>query len=54
MPRAADKAVRIEREHGVVVLTLRLRETPQLEGSEPPIGRLPDAIRVWSWIESDD
>ena len=54
MPRAADKAVRIEREHVVVVLTLRLRETPQLEGPEPPIGRLPDAIRVWSWIESDD
>jgi hypothetical protein len=25
-----------------------------LEGPEPPIGRLPDAIRVWSWIEGDD
>ena len=54
MPRIADKAVRIERAHVVVVLTLRLHETPPPAGPEPPIGRLPDAIRAWSWIEGND
>jgi hypothetical protein len=53
MPRHADKAVRIEREHAVVVFTLRLSAVPQPELPEAAIGRLPEAVRAWSWIESD-
>jgi len=53
MPRAADKAVRVEREHVVVVFTLRLREVPQPEQPENAIVRVPDAVRAWAWIEAD-
>ena len=52
MPRTADKGVRIEREHVVVVFTLRMAGAPQPETAEGPIGRLPDAVRAWSWIET--
>ena len=52
MPRAADKAVRIEREHIVVVLTLRLAAAPSPEAPEGAIARVPDAVRAWSWIEA--
>jgi hypothetical protein len=51
MPRLADKAVRIERAHVVVVFTLRLDGAPQPEGPEGAIGRAPEAVRAWSWIE---
>ena len=54
MPRNADKAVRIEREHVVVVLTLRLHGAPAPELSESPIGRVPEAVRAWAWIETTD
>ena len=54
MPRAADKAVRIEREHVVVVLTLRLATLPPPEYPEGTIARVPDAVRAWSWIETED
>ena len=53
MPRNADKAVRIEREHVVVVFTLRLPGAPQPEQPEGPIGRVPEAVRAWSWIETE-
>jgi hypothetical protein len=53
MPRSADKAVRIEREHVVVVFTLRLPRPQQPEMPEGTIGRVPEAVRAWSWIESE-
>lgn len=52
MPRAADKAVRIEREHVVMVFILRLPHAPQPDSPEGPINRLPDAIQAFSWVES--
>lgn len=51
VPRFADKAVRIEREHVVVVFTLRMIGAPQPEFPEGPVGHLPEAVRAWSWIE---
>jgi hypothetical protein len=51
MPRAADKAVRIERAHVVVVFTLRLDGAPHPELPEGPIAHAPEAVRAWSWIE---
>ena len=53
MPRAADKAVRIEREHVVVVFTLRMADPPRPDLPESAITRVPDAVRTWSWIEGD-
>jgi hypothetical protein len=53
MPRAADKAVRIEREHVVVVFTLRLDGAPKPEAPEGTIARAPEAVRAWSWIEPE-
>lgn len=53
MPRQADKAVRIEREHVVVVFTLRLPAPPQPDLPEANISRLPEAVRAWSWIEAE-
>jgi hypothetical protein len=53
MPRADDEAVRVEREHVVVVFTLRLREVPPPEQPENAIVRVPDAVRAWAWIEAD-
>ncbi len=44
MPRAADKAVRIERAHVVVVFTLRLDGAPQPELPEGPIAHAPEAV----------
>ena len=52
MPRAADKAVRIERDHVVIVLTLRMPHAPKPEAPESTINRLPDAVRAlpgWKW-----
>jgi hypothetical protein len=54
MPREADKAVRIEPQHVIVVLTLHMHQAPRPESPEGPIGRLPDAISAWSWLEADD
>lgn len=53
MPRHTDKAVRIEREHVVVMFTLRLSGPPQPELPEGNIGRVPEAVRAWSWVETD-
>jgi len=53
MPRQADKGIRIERSHVVLVFTLRLRETPQPEIPEGPVSRAPETVQAWSWIEAD-
>lgn len=53
MPRAADKGVRIERDHIVVIFTLRMPEAPAPEQPESPIARVPEAVRAWSWIEGE-
>src|SRR5579863_5211115 len=42
MPRASDKAVRIERAHVVVVFTLRLDVAPKPEVPEGTIARAPE------------
>ena len=52
MPRNADKAVRVEREHVVVVFTLRMSRAPQPELPEGTIARAPEAVRAWAWIET--
>jgi len=52
MPRAADKAVRIEREHAVMVFILRMPHAPHPDSPEGPVNRLPDAVRAFSWVES--
>ncbi len=52
MPRHADKGIRVERKHVVLVLTLRLNDPPQPEAPEGPISRAPEAVLAWSWIES--
>jgi len=53
MPRNADKAVRIESGHVVVVFTLRMAHAPHPEVPENPVHRVPDAVRAWAWVESD-
>ena len=53
MPRYADKGVRIERDHVVVLLSRRQDAAPAPELPEPPVGRIPEAVRAWSWIEAD-
>ncbi len=51
MPRNADKAVRVDREHVVVVFTLRISGAlPDLP--EGPSARAPEAVRAWAWIET--
>ncbi|MEJ0019443.1 MAG: hypothetical protein WDN25_23405 [Acetobacteraceae bacterium] len=52
MPRVADKAVRVDREHVALVLTLRMANAPAPHMPEAPIGRAPEAVRAWSWIEA--
>ncbi len=52
LPRHADKGVRVEREHVVLVCTLRLDEPPQPETPEGQISHAPEAIQAWSWIAS--
>lgn len=54
IPRGADKAVRIEREHVVIVFTLRISRAQQPEAPEGPINRLPDSVTAWSWVEVGD
>ena len=51
IPRGADKAVRIEREHVVVVFTLRITRAQQPDAPEGPVGRPPDAVTTWAWVE---
>jgi hypothetical protein len=46
VPRHADKAVRIEPEHVVVVFTLHLTNEKQPQQPEGAIGRVPDAARA--------
>ena len=52
LPRHADKGIRIEREHVVLVFTLRLDELPQPDAPEGQIARAPEAVQAWSWIET--
>jgi hypothetical protein len=52
LPRHADKGVRVEREHVVLVCTLRPDEPPQPETPEGQISHAPEAIQAWSWIAS--
>ena len=53
MPRKADKGVRIERDQVVVLLSYR-QDTPTApELPEPATGRIPEAVRAWSWIEAN-
>ena len=52
MPRNAGKAVRVDREHIVVVFTLRMSRALQPELPEGPIARAPEAVRAWPWIET--
>jgi hypothetical protein len=52
LPRAADKAVRVERERVVVVFTLRITNASMPDAAEAPVARVPDAVRAWSWIEA--
>jgi hypothetical protein len=51
IPRGADKAVRIEREHVVVVFTYRIDGAAKPEVPEGAISRAPEAVRAWAWIE---
>lgn len=44
MPRDADKAVRIEREHAVVVFTLRMAGAPLPEPPERLVNRVPKPV----------
>ena len=53
MPRNADKGVRIEREHVVIVFTLRVASAPPPDAPEGTISRVPEAVRAWSWIEAE-
>lgn len=52
MPRHADKGIRVEREHVVLVFTVRLDDPPQPEVSEGLIARAPEAVQAWSWFGS--
>ena len=48
----ADKAVRVDREHVVVVFTLRMARALQPELPEGAIARAPETVRAWAWIET--
>lgn len=54
IPRQADKAVRIEREHVVVEFTLRMAIAPAPEAPERPITRVPEPVGAWAWVEVDE
>jgi hypothetical protein len=49
VPRDADKAVRIERDHVVLVFKLFIERAEQPEGPEGAIARAPEAVRAWAW-----
>jgi hypothetical protein len=53
MPRNAEKGVRIERDQAVLLLSHRQEALTAPEVPEPVIGRIPEAVRAWSWIEAD-
>ena len=52
MPRSADKVVRVDREHVIVVFTLRVSRAQQPELPEGKISRAPEAVRAWALIET--
>jgi hypothetical protein len=52
MPRFADKGIRLEKDHVVLVITLRLEGPPRPDTPEGHITRAPEAVQAWSWIES--
>src|SRR5579863_2418624 len=54
MPRHADKAVRIEREHAVLEFTLRMASAPAPEVPEHPVTRMPEPVRAWAWVEVEE
>jgi hypothetical protein len=43
--------VRIERDHVVLVPTQRQSAAPAPGLPEATIGRIPEAVRAWPWIE---
>jgi len=51
VPRNAEKGVRVERTHVVVVLTLRMPEPPSPAAPEGTIARAPEAVQAWAWME---
>jgi hypothetical protein len=51
--RNANKSVRIERDHVVVLLSHGQDAATAPELPEPAVGRIPEAVRAWSWIEAD-
>jgi hypothetical protein len=51
MSRNAEKGIRIERGHIVVVFTLRIETAVRPAVQESVIGHAPEAVRAWSWIE---
>jgi len=54
MARNADKAVRIERDHVVVVFTLRIPHASRPEAAESLVNRMPEAVSTWAWVEGDN
>jgi len=53
MPRNADKGVRIERDNVVLLLSRRQETVTAPDLPEPTVGRIPEAVRAWSWIETE-
>jgi hypothetical protein len=53
VPRDADKAVRIERGHVVLVFKLWLEHAVQPEAQEVTVARAPEAVRAWAWVETE-
>ena len=51
VPRFADKGIRLEREHVVLVFTLRVDDLPKPAAPEGQINRAPEAVQAGSWIE---
>jgi len=49
--RNVEKGVRIERDHVVIVLTMRMEEAPQPLAAEGTIARAPEAVQAWAWME---
>jgi hypothetical protein len=54
MPSRSDKGIRVEREHVVLVFTLRLDHLSPPDAPERPISRAPEPVQAWSWVESAD
>ncbi len=51
MARHAGKGIRIEPNHVVLVLTLRLDGAPQPDMPESRVSPAPESVLAWSWVE---